>query len=65
MAKINGRADVEIRIYRNRGGGGYVIFGRFEEVTSMVRVYSSAQLDEQGLWLMLETLKGEMEGWLF
>ena len=65
MAKINGRADLEIRIYRRRNTSGYVAFVSSATRRDMVNIDTAATIDEQGAWLLLEAIRQEMEGWLF
>lgn len=65
MAKINGRADAEIRIYRKTQGKGFIIAASNGEYTCMTDVDKVTQLDSQGLWLLIGALRAEMEDWLF
>lgn len=65
MARIHGRADVEIRIYRNRVGTGYSVFARSEQSSVVKVAVTPGVVDEQGLWLLVDAITAEMESWLF
>ena len=65
MAKINGEADVEIRIYRNRAATGYSIFARAGGSSIVKVAITKGVVDEQGLWLLIDAIANEMESWLF
>jgi hypothetical protein len=65
MAKINGAADVEIRIYRGQSAGNYVAFASNKNARYALRITSAGKADDQGLWLLLEAIRQEMESWIF